>query len=72
LLAGRSRCGLLLHLGPDLVNGHQQLADASDNRAQCHSRSLFDAIGDLRDGHRDLPTYAYPGVPSRLAATSGV
>src|SRR5262249_13873040 len=52
--------------GADRGNGHQQRADASENRAQCHSRSLFDAIGDLRDGHIVISLPAYPGVPSRL------
>src|SRR5262249_48032970 len=60
------------HLGPDLVNDHQQLADSSENRAQCHGRSLLDAVSDLRDGHNVISLHACLGAPLRLAASSGV
>jgi hypothetical protein len=50
----RLRDELLLQLCPDLVGGHQQLADPGEDRAQHHRGNLLEAISDLRDRHHDL------------------
>jgi hypothetical protein len=53
-------------LGPDLVCGEQQLADACEHGPERLPGEFLDAVTDLRQRHGDRSSAQYPGVPGSV------